>query len=250
MGVTKPAWSYAPGHRVYTRNRDSPAAGGHWPTVEYVAVPGLGLGPESWRGALAALGADPARVELLPGYGVPTARGAAPTVVELATELCDRLSEPAVLLGHSASCQVVAHAARLRPDLAHRLVLVGPTTDPRAVSWPRLVGLWLRTAAHEDPRRLPSWVRQYRRTTVRSMLATMDVARHDDLRVTLGSVACPVVLVRGVHDRIARRDWLEALGDTGPPRSVRTVLEMPVGAHMVPSTHPRSFAELVASAPT
>jgi pimeloyl-ACP methyl ester carboxylesterase len=52
----------------------------------------------------------------------------------------------AVLLGHSASCQIVVQAAVRDPHRVTALVLVGPTTDPRARSWLGLAGRWLRTA--------------------------------------------------------------------------------------------------------
>jgi pimeloyl-ACP methyl ester carboxylesterase len=207
-----------------------------------VAVPGLGLGPESWAACLAALQVGPTRVQLLPGYGVPTARRGAPPPRALAEALCQRLVEPTVVLGHSASCQVVAHAATICPELVPRIVLVAPSTDPRARSWWRLAELWLRNAVHEDPRQVPLLLRQYQRTTLRSMHATMDAARHDDIAATLSSVRCPVVLVRGVRDRIARRDWVSALASTGPET---VVVEIPAGAHMVPQTHPRLVAEQV-----
>ncbi|HYF74196.1 MAG TPA: alpha/beta hydrolase [Nocardioides sp.] len=214
--------------------------------MRLTAVPGLGLGPEAWRPALSALvlhtGARAGTVHLLPGYGVPTASRRAPVPAELGAVLARRLAGPTTLLGHSSSCQVVAHAARLRPDLVRAIVLACPTTDPRAASWPGLAGLWLRTAAHEDPRQVPLLLRQYRRTTLRSMLTTMDAARRDDLRRTLSLVTAPVVLVRGAQDRIARPDWLATLAGTGPGRSV---VEVPAGAHMVPLTHPRLFADHV-----
>jgi pimeloyl-ACP methyl ester carboxylesterase len=208
--------------------------------VAYAAVPGLGLGLESWTGALAALGADPGRVHLLPGYGEPIGQRDAPTPTELASILCSRLAAPTTLFGHSASCQVVAHAARLCPELVRRVVLVGLTTDPCASGWPGLVGLWLRTAVHEDPRQVPQLVRQHGRTTLRSMLATMEAARHDDVLATVSQVTCPLVLVRAVRDRIARPDWIRALADAA---MVGSVLEIPVGAHMVQMTHPRAFAD-------
>ncbi|WP_244931322.1 alpha/beta hydrolase [Nocardioides sp. W7] len=207
------------------------------------AVPGLGLGVEAWRPALAALGAGHATIHLLPGYGAPIESARTPSPTQLAGRLCDRLAPSSTVFALSSSCQLVAHAARLRPDLVRRIVLVGPTTDPRARSWAGLAGLWLRTAVHEEPRQLPSLVRQYRRTTLRSMYATMDVCRHDSLQVTLSRVGCPVVLVRGVRDRIARRDWVQTLAGTAPER---VVVEIPAGAHLVPMTHPALFAERVA----
>ncbi|MCD4535537.1 alpha/beta hydrolase [Nocardioides sp. cx-169] len=206
-----------------------------------VAVPGLGLGVEAWRPTLSYWGAGDGNVLVLPGYGVPLSRRAPCAPVDVAVQLSGALNGPTTLLGHSSSCQVVAHAARLRPDLVDGLVLVGPTTDPRAASWWALATLWLRTAGHEDPRQLPSLLRQYRRTTLGSMLRTMDQSRRDDLGATLSEVHCPMVLVRGAHDRIARSDWLRSLGGSAPNR---TVIELAVGAHMVPMTHP---AELAAS---
>lgn len=215
--------------------------------MHHIAVPGLGLGEEAWRPvltALTALDASPATVLLLPGYGEP-ARRAVRGPAELGAIVCERLSEPTILLGHSASCQVVVHAARLCPELVHRLVLVGPTTDVDTRSWSALAARWLRNAAHEDPRQVGVLVRQYRRTGLRSMLSTMDVARHDDIHVALSQVFCPVVVARGAHDRIATDGWVRSLAATAPEG---TAVEVPVGAHMVIQTHPRLLAERLAPA--
>lgn len=206
-----------------------------------VAVPGLGLGADAWLPTLERW-AVTHEVRLLPGYGLPLDGRGPRTPYDAALELGDQLQVRSVLLGHSSSCQVVAHVARARPDLVSALVLVGPATDPRLRTWPRLASAWLRTAAHEDPRQVPGLVRQYRRTTLRAMLTTMDRARHDDLAATLAEVACPVVLVRGGRDRISRGDWLRVLARTGP---ARRVTELEVGAHMVPLTHPDLLAAAV-----
>jgi hypothetical protein len=42
-------------------------------------------------------------------------------------------------------------------------VLIGPTADPHAATWPTLVRRWLRTAMHEWPGQLPLLVRSYAR---------------------------------------------------------------------------------------
>jgi pimeloyl-ACP methyl ester carboxylesterase len=212
--------------------------------VPLVAVPGLGLGPESWRPTLDRIGTHTA-VRLLPGYGVPTGPGRAPSPAELGADLLGRVAEPCVLLGHSSSCQVVAHAARLAPEVVRSLVLVGPTTDPRARSWPALAARWVRTATHERPGQVPALVRQYRRTTLRSMAATMDSARRDDLITTLADVRCPVVAVRGRRDRIVPADWLHRVAGAAPDG---TAVELPAGAHMVPLTHPDLLASSLQAA--
>ena len=205
-----------------------------------VLVPGLGLGPEAWQPTLAAL-ESPLRGEvvLLPGYGAPAGHGRDLRPKTLASELVGRvrLDGPALLVGHSASCQVVAHAALLAPGLVRGLLLVGPTTDPRARSWPRLVRRWLATAVHERPGQVPSLVRQYHRTKLRSMTRGMDAARRDPIQTALGQVSCPVVVLRGRHDRICPLDWAVSLGPT---------VTLSHGGHMVPLTHGEQVAaELV-----
>src|SRR4029453_7065120 len=108
-------------------------------------VPGLGLDGAAWRPTVESLPPAWSRgldVALLPGYAERAARRTDLRPVALAELLLDRwcpADRQVVLVGHSASCQVVAEAARRRPDRVAGLVLVGPTTDPRARSWPSLV---------------------------------------------------------------------------------------------------------------
>jgi pimeloyl-ACP methyl ester carboxylesterase len=216
----------------------------------FLMVPGLGLGAEAWAPTIRGLerqGVDATRmtVSLLPGYGEPLRsgdpmdpRGAARRL--LATSRSS--GADLVLLGHSSSCQVVAHAAAMAPDRVVGLVLVGPTTDPRAATWPRLLRRWVATARHETPQQVPSLVRQYRRTGLRNMLRVMDETRRDSIDRNLAVVRCPVRVLRGRYDRIAPDDWCETLGHS---------VTLPRGGHMVPFTdgdlvarEVRSFARL------
>jgi pimeloyl-ACP methyl ester carboxylesterase len=135
------------------------------------------------------------------------------------------------------------------PDRVAGLVLVGPTTDPRAHSWPRLVRRWVATARSEPIRQLPALLRQYRRTGLLSMVRAMDAARRDRVEHVLPLLTCPMLLIRGAHDRIAPEDWISSLTERVPGRaSERAVLRrwvtLDAGAHMVPFTH----GDLVAAA--
>lgn len=207
-------------------------------------VPGLGLDARSWGPTLGALGVDDAAVRTLPGYGRPVRPVDPVSVAALGDRLLGELpSTPVVLCGHSSSCQVVLQAARTDPGRFAGLVLVGPTTDPRARTWPRLAARWLRTAVHEDPRQVPALASQYRRTTLRSMRRVMDQARRDDALATIAAVTAPVLLVRGRRDRICPASWLELLAaDAGGPARAVT---LPSGAHMVPTTDPDPLAGLL-----
>ena len=117
-----------------------------------VAVPGLGLSVDGWRAPTlllaAQLGVSAAAVAL-PAFGLPARDGELLDPVTSAARLLARLDDlgarNVALAGHSASCQVVAEAARRQPGRITALVLVGPTTDPRAPTWPRLAARWLAT---------------------------------------------------------------------------------------------------------
>lgn len=207
-----------------------------------VLVPGLGLGSEAWAPTTART-TYAGRVLTLPGYGRP-ADGHDLRPRALAERLLDHAPDAGrlVLAGHSASCQVVAHAAVLAPDRVAGLLLVGPTTDPRAATWPRLAGRWLRTAGHETPRQVPTLARQYHRTTLRSMARAMDEARSDRVDLTLARFAGRLLVVRGRHDRICPADWAAGLAAT---TAAGRAVTLSAGGHMVPLTHGGLVAPVV-----
>jgi pimeloyl-ACP methyl ester carboxylesterase len=214
-------------------------------------VPGLGLDGAAWRPTVESLPSAWSRgldVALLPGYGERAARRADLRPAALAELLLDRwcpTDQQVVLVGHSASCQVVAEAARRRPDRVAGLVLIGPTTDPRADSWPSLARRWLATARHERVGEVPTLMRQYARTGLWTMARAMDAARRADVRDAVAASRCPVLVLRGPHDRICPADWAAALaGLAHNPVGARPSCSVTLtgGAHMVPLTHGRLVA--------
>jgi pimeloyl-ACP methyl ester carboxylesterase len=207
------------------------------PQVELRIIPGLGLDGRSWAPTLSHL-RWPARVVALPAYGLPAGPDVDLSPAALAERAisCLAAHRPVVLAGHSSGCQVAAHVAARAPHLVNRVVLVGPTTDPRAPGWRHLAQRWLRTAAHEDPRQVPDLVRQYAATGLRVMARAMDAARRDRIQDTLGAAECPVLVVRGPDDRICPEDWATSLGRTDT---------LPEGGHMVPRTQGRDVAERI-----
>lgn len=221
--------------------------------TDLVLVPGLGLDERAWRPTVEALStrgldADRVRVAHLPGYGLPAVAGPDLGPEATARRLLESAlgPEPVVLAGHSAGCQVVAHTAALAPDRVAALVLVGPTTDPRAAGWPRLAARWARTALHEPKRQVPALVRQWSGTGLRPMARAMTAARRDRIDRTLRDVDQPVLLLRGPRDAIAPADWLDVLARDGRPDARRTAVTLERGAHMVPFVHGDLVAEKVA----
>ena len=173
----------------------------------------------------------------VPGFGQPARRDWDLSPPALAAGLLTDLNAlrlpPAVLVGHSSSCQVVAEAAAAAPGRVAGLVLIGPTTDPAANTWGRLVIRWLRTARHERPSMIPSLTRQYARTGLVAMFRAMDAARCHEITAAVATASAPVLVLRGTHDRIATRPWVDEVARLGNGQA-RT---LPAGAHMVVMTH-------------
>lgn len=212
-----------------------------------VAVPGLGLSVDISRRTLTRLQPDIGSVLVaLPGFGLPASSAMALDPRALAARLVDELvgldRSPVVLFGHSASCQIVVEAAVLAPERVSGLILVGPTTDPSASSWPRLAGRWLRSAAWEHPHQVPLLIRDYRHTGPAAMLRAMNAARSAHVERTLAATKCPVLVVRGPQDRIAPRAWTATLAGLTPEGRAITLR---AGAHMVPITHPELLAPVI-----
>jgi pimeloyl-ACP methyl ester carboxylesterase len=209
-----------------------------------VAVPGLGLSVDVPARTLRRLQqVVGSAVVALPGYGLPSQLGVAKDPAALAGRLLEQLDTAqvteAVLLGHSASCQIIVDAAVKDPTRIVGLVLVGPTTDPRATRWPALAARWLRTAAWEHPGQIPILMRDYHQTGLIAMARAMDAARRQRIDRLLATVTCPVLVVRGRHDRIAPADWVSTLAELAPQGRAVT---LPAGAHMIPITHPTALA--------
>lgn len=204
-------------------------------------MPGLGLDARSWSRVWPHLDGPSTVIPL------PTMGRAARTLDDLRPEaLAARLLErlpaagPLVLVGHSASCQVVGEAAR--DDRVVGVVLVAPTTAPRGASWPAIVGRWGLTAVHEHLWEIPVVSPQYRRTGLWTMARGMDRIRRHRLDRALAVGGVPVAVVRGGHDRIADAGWCRHLAAACADGSVTTV---PGAGHMVPLTHPGTVAKVV-----
>ncbi len=204
-------------------------------------MPGLGLDARAWSRVLSRL-AGVGTVVPLPAMGLPAAVGADLRVEAQAERLVTRLpgGGDLVLVGHSASCPVVVEAAR-HTGVVRGLVLVGPTTDPTAATWPRMVAQWLRTASHEPLWEVGVLTPQYRATGVGSMARGMDQMRRYRTDVGLTPPSPPTRIIRGAYDRIASERWCAHLARS----SDASVTTVPGAGHMVPLTHPQAVVHAV-----
>ncbi|MFP5346617.1 MAG: alpha/beta fold hydrolase [Actinomycetes bacterium] len=210
--------------------------------MHIVAVPGVGLDQRAYEATVRYLDGR-VSVLRLPGFGLPASDVADLSPPRLAeavrSELARRAVVDVVLLAHSAGCQIVANAAGDKRVVG--VVLVSPTTDPRAGSWPGLAGRWLWTARHEYLRLVPSLTAQYSTTGLVSMVRAMEAARHYDIREPLRRNEKPLVVVRGEYDAIAPPEWVKAVAEAGSGRAAT----IPGGGHMVVMTDGAGVADQV-----
>lgn len=206
-----------------------------------VFVPGLGLDAREWAGTRALM-AGPSIVVTLPSLGQP-----APSRSDLHAERLSRrllatlpIDCDLVLVGHSASCPVVVEAAWHHPRVVG-LVLIGPVTDPRARSWPRMLRQWLGTAARERLWEIADLAPQYGATGPSSMFRGIAQIRRYRTHIGLSRLSMPTHIIRGQHDRIASAEWCARLAGRGLTERV----SVPAAAHMVPLTHPHVIAASV-----
>ena len=194
-----------------------------------VLVPGLGLGPESYAKTVEQL-ITPYHVVTLPGYGEPAGAREDLHPRALAVALAEKIRERSVLVGHSASCQIVVETAIRNPELVHALVLAAPTGDIRMSSWIDRAVRLLGSAVPESPRLIRVVTPQYARTTLPTIARAGEAARHHDLAAVITRVKAPVTIVRCRHDLMSPADWVERLAELshGEARTLDTGAHMPV----------------------
>jgi 2-hydroxy-6-oxonona-2,4-dienedioate hydrolase len=116
--------------------------------------------------------------------------------------------ESACLVGNSMGSQIAVDAALRHPSRVNRLVLIGPTTDPRGRTLAQLLKRLLRDGLHERPSL--SWIlaKDYGHMG-RRLPAEFRFMRWDPIEVKLPDVEVPTMLVRGEKDPISPQRWLE-----------------------------------------
>jgi 2-hydroxy-6-oxonona-2,4-dienedioate hydrolase len=160
--------------------------------------------------------------------------------------LADALEEavggrPAVLVGNSFGCQVIAELAVRRPELVERAVFVGPTVDRRRRSWPSQVARLAVDATREPPALVALAVRDYLETGPVRTFRMAREALDDPLERKLPGFPAPLLVVRGERDVLCPQDWAaEVARLTGGRLAV-----IRGAAHAAHYSHPGELAALV-----
>lgn len=213
----------------------------------FVLVHGIGMSHrylDRLHGILSAT-ADTYSVDL-PGFGPNPNPREAFSVQDHAAVLLELLAGrgvgSCVLVGHSMGAQIVTAAAAKAPELAAGLVLIGPVVDRRRRS------VWRQAAAlgHDSLRELPSAnlivLTDYLRTGMRWYVRQVRPMMAYRLEDEIGKVACPVLVLRGSRDPVAREPWCRELS-----RAARsgTFGDIPGQPHVAQHGAPHLTAEAI-----
>jgi pimeloyl-ACP methyl ester carboxylesterase len=243
MSGTVSQWTEVNGLRVHS-HRATPPFGG--PPV--VLVHGLGV---SSRYLLPTARALATRFDVyaidLPGSGRSERPTHPLTFAEAAETLLRWLDaihlERPSFLGNSMGCQVLLELAVAAPQRVDRLVLAGPTVDPRWRSLASQVPRWLLELFREPLSLLPILLRDYWTFGPMRFFETGRFALSDRPEDKMPHVRAPTLVVRGERDAFVSDAWVQRCAQLLPVAATATVRG---AAHAVNYSAPEALARVVA----
>lgn len=181
----------------------------------------------------------------LPGYGSAPDPDHTLSLVELGEVVGAYVQQaygrPVILMGHSMGCQIIAHAARLTPEVCDGLVLMSPTVN----KWERRLR-WQAWRLAQDFLREPIQAsllvfKDYLRMGFGRYLRTTQYMIQDTIEETIAGTSRPVLIIHGGRDPIVPRRWVEYLKDRISHAMVR---EIPGAPHIVQFSRARDVAAM------
>jgi pimeloyl-ACP methyl ester carboxylesterase len=170
----------------------------------------------------------------LPGFGRNRMGGTIMDIGQLAGWLADWHRAmglgPAVYVGNSMGCQVIARLAAAQPRLARGIVLTGPTVDPRHRTWPAQAARLLLDAPRERVELMlisGSSALAFGPGRVVRMIAHVLA---DRIEQSLPLVRCPALVIRGEGDTLVPQRWAQEAAALLPRGRLVVV---PRGGHAV-----------------
>jgi pimeloyl-ACP methyl ester carboxylesterase len=250
-------WTHAGNTRVFVRvptalkERSETAAGlsgnGGPPELEdtpIVLVHGL-TSSRTLRPLIRALGSRrPVFAPDLPGFGLSDQPIHPLDIPGLSDALRRWLLEnelaPAIVIGVSFGCQVAVDLAARHPATVDRLVLVGPTLDPKARRASRLALRWMRNAPRSSPRLAPTVMHDFIDAGPWRSVRTLRRAIGDRVEEKLADVEAPTLVVRPQRDHLVPEEWTERVAELIPDSEL---VVLPKAGH---SVGPRTATRLTA----
>lgn len=240
MGLIERCWARVGGLDVHALVSAEPAPQER-PAV--VLVHGLGMSSR-YMAPLARSLAPDFRVYApdLPGFGLSDKPGHVLTIPELADALAGFLEamglRRAAFVGNSLGCEILIEFALRHPERVERLVLQGPTPDPKDRSALQQVMFLPVTGIFE--RWSLGWIAlsEYLRSGISRCIGTFRHMTANRIENKLPKVAAPTLVVWGTRDYIVPRRSVERFAKLLPNGSLAVI---PGAAHGMNYSHPEAF---------
>lgn len=215
---------------------------------DYVLVHGLGMAHEYWHEVAEVLEATGTVYALdLPGFGEapePTRPLSMAESGELVAELlvAEGIERP-VLVGHSTGAQVIAETAARHPELVDRIVLIGPTVNPRERTLAKQMLRFLQDISIINPKAFAQGLARYAEAGPRWYAANLRPMLEHRLELTMPQIPAEVLVIRGENDHVVPRYWAEEVAALAPSGRIA---EVPGRGHDTMIVTGRQVGELVA----
>lgn len=229
---------------------------GHWP-MRYrsagsgpplVLVHGLGISADYWWRVATALAAGGYRVLApdLPGFGRTPGPRRGLSVYDQADAILGWMEAlglgPAILVGHSLSCQAVIEAAATRPERVRALVLAAPTGARRPFGLARQALALLRDVPRESIPLAVLVAQAYLRAGPRRLWGSWRMGAEQDPLARADLVRAPSLVVVGRRDPVVPPDFAETLAAALPRGRVAWIEG---AAHALVYDAPREFVRVI-----
>jgi 2-hydroxy-6-oxonona-2,4-dienedioate hydrolase len=182
----------------------------------------------------------------LPGFGSAPTPERALDVRELAVALRALMErariDNAIVVGNSMGCQIMVELADLWPESMCAAVLLGPTIDATAKH--PLAHIWrlFKDQFREPATLVPMQAFDYLRNGPLRTWDTFQHALRHDMLGRIDRIRVPSVIMRGEHDEIVSREWVEMLASRMPRARV---VEVPGAGHALNYNSPLRVGAVV-----
>ncbi|MFP7761463.1 alpha/beta fold hydrolase [Marisediminicola sp. LYQ85] len=234
--------------RVYSETGDVYArvnTVGHMGDRAFVLVPGIGVSSTYFERLAPNLNEfGPVHALDLPGFGGVPHPGKAMSIrqyADLLGRVIDELGlvDP-VIVGHSMGTQVVSDLVARRDDIT-TLVLIGPVVDPGHRHIPSMAVRFLRCALKEPFAVKFLAVSAYLLCGFKWFSRILPRMMRYPIEDRFADIRARTLVIRGEHDYVSPRDWVERIGDLLPDSHL---WEIPDAAHSVMHAHAEEVAVL------
>lgn len=182
----------------------------------------------------------------LPGYGQSFRSREVLGPVGLADALAawmDKMQiKNASLLANSYGCQVLTEFGIRHPAKIGKMVMVGPTVDPKHRTVFQQMFRLAVTARYEDPSLRKLNRKEYRTVSLKRILGTARHCLRHRMEERLPLVRPPVLVVRGSNDSVVNRRWGEEAARLLPHGELKV---LPGGGHALNYSQPVELVRMV-----